>query len=148
MLLLLLLLLTNFWLLLQQGNQQYNQHYGHQNSKLAYFQLMQQQQPGYNNADQHSNQILHQLKQGQGQQFNNQTRPMQYSNCVQFIEPTGGVPNVRIPPPGYLPVYPLENPPNKVSFFLMPWPRNSFSLKLRRIITLHQAVWRENFMIF
>ena len=58
---------------------------------------------------------MHQSKQGQmngsPQQYNSQSIPRQFPNFVPYIEP-GSIHNVRMP--GYMPVYPVENPLNKV----------------------------------
>ncbi|XP_028408778.1 uncharacterized protein F54F2.2-like [Dendronephthya gigantea] len=89
--------------------QQGNQHFPHQNSQLAFFKL-----PGYNGSEQHP---MHQAKQGQvsmngsPQQYNSQAIPRQFPNFVPYIEP-GSMHNVRMQ--GYMPVYPVEKPLNKV----------------------------------
>ncbi|CAB4026860.1 Hypothetical predicted protein [Paramuricea clavata] len=92
---------------LQQGNQQFNQHFAHQNSQLAFFKL-----PGYNGSEQHA---MHQAKQGQmngsPQQYNSQSLSRQFANFVPYMEPSS-IHNVRMQ--GYMPVYPVENPLNKV----------------------------------
>ncbi|XP_046839513.1 uncharacterized protein LOC124433767 isoform X2 [Xenia sp. Carnegie-2017] len=91
---------------LKQANQQFGQHFAHQNSQLAFFKL-----PGYNGSEQHA---MHQSKPGQitssPQQFNGQPLPRQFPNFVPYIEPAG-IHNVRMQ--GYMPLYPVENPLNK-----------------------------------
>ena len=63
---------------------------------------------------------MHQAKQGQmngsPQQYNSQSLSRQFANFVPYMEPSS-IHNVRMQ--GYMPVYPVENPLNKVSVQLL-----------------------------